>query len=71
MVMKTKQLSMKKGSTVPGAGPSGKMMQRQASGPQKPGVSSQEHSAKKSKGPVKGGSTKMFGKQTVKAVKPA
>lgn len=70
MVMKNKQLSMKKGAGVP-AGPSGKMMHRQASGPQKPGVTSQEHSGSKSKGPVKGGSTKMFGKQTVKAAKPA
>jgi hypothetical protein len=69
-VMKNKQLSMKKGVGVQ-AGPSGKMMQGQATGQQKPGVSSQEHSRTKSKGPVKGGTTKMFGKQTVKPVKPA
>lgn len=69
MVMKNKQLSMKKGSKVP-AGGSGKMQQRQFTGQQKPGVSSQEHSKSGGNG-AKGGSTKMFGKQTVKAVKPA
>lgn len=69
-VMKDKQLSMKKGSKV-AAGPSGKMMQRQAANPQKPGVTSQEHSASKTKGAVRGGSGKMVGKQTVKAAKPA
>jgi hypothetical protein len=67
--MKNKQLSMKKGVKVP-AGPSGKMMQGQATGQQKPGVSSQEHSRTKTKGPVKGGNGHMFGKQTVKTQKP-
>lgn len=71
MVMKSKQLSIKKGSGSIKAGPSGKMMQGQASNAQKPGVSSQEHSRAKTKGPVKGGSGKMVGKQTVKALKPA
>ena len=70
MVMKNKQTSMKKGTKIQ-AGPSGKMMQGQASNAQKPGVTSQEHSRSKTKGAVKGGNTKMFGKQTVTAVKPA
>lgn len=69
-VRKNKQLSMKKGVKVP-AGGSGKMMQGQATGQQKPGVTSQEQSRTKTKTPVKGGSTKMFGKQTVKTLKPA
>ena len=69
MVMKNKQLSIKKGAGVKGG--SGKMLQGQASGQQKPGVSSQEHSRTKTKGPVKGGSAKMVGKQTAKALKPA
>lgn len=69
MVMKNKQLSMKKGAGVKGG--SAPMMEGQASNQQEPGVTSQEHSRTKTKGPVKGGSTKMFGKQTVKAVKPA
>lgn len=68
-VMKNKQLSMKKGSTIPNEGPSGKMMKGQHTGTQKPGVSSQEKSGGKGGG-VKGGTTKMFGKQTSKAVKP-
>lgn len=68
--MKNKQLSMKKGTKVQ-AGPSGKMMQGAATGQQKPGVTSQEHSRTKTKGPVKGGNGHMVGKQTVKAVKPA
>lgn len=68
-VKKNKQISMKKGSKIQ-AGPSGKMMHGQATGQQKPGVTSQEQSRTKTKGPVKGGTTKMFGKQTVKAVKP-
>jgi hypothetical protein len=70
MVMKDKTLSRKTGTKV-SAGPAGKMMQGQASNAQKPGVSSQEHSRSKTKGPVRGGSTKMFGKSGVKAVKPA
>lgn len=69
-VMKNKQLSMKKGTKVP-AGPSGVMMKGQATGQQKPGVSSQEHSRTKTKGMIKAGGNKMVGKQTVKAVKPA
>lgn len=69
-VMKNKQLSMKRGTKV-AAGPSGTMMQRQGAGPQKAGVTSQEHSGAKSKGAVRGGSTKMFGKSGVKAAKPA
>lgn len=69
MVMKNKQLSMKKGKAIPTGG--NKMMHRQASGPQKPGVTSQEHSGTKSKGAVKGGSTKMFGKSGSKNLKPA
>lgn len=70
MVMKDKTLSRKTGTKV-SAGPAGKMMKGQASGPQKPGVSSQEHSRTKTKGPVKGGNTKMFGKSGVKALKPS
>lgn len=69
MVMKNKQLSVKRGSKIPTGGSN--MMQRQASGAQKPGVTSQEHSAKKSKGAVRGGSTKMFGKSGAGRVKPA
>lgn len=68
-MMKNKQLSMKKGKKIPTG--SNKMMSRQATGPQKPGVTSQEHSASKSKGPAKGGSTKMFGKSGSKNLKPA
>lgn len=67
--MKSKQLSIKKGGGIKGG--SGKMMQGQASGQQKPGVTSQEQSRTKTKGPVKGGSGHMVGKQTVKAAKPA
>jgi hypothetical protein len=69
-MMKNKQLSKKAGAKIPTGG-SSTMMHRQASGPQKPGVSSQEHSGTKSKGPVRGGTTKMAGKTGVKAVKPA
>lgn len=70
MVMKNKQLSMKSKKMVfPGG--SGKMMKGQASNAQKPGVSSQEHSRSKTKGPVKGGSTKMAGKGSAKPAKPA
>lgn len=68
--MKSKQLSIKKGSGLK-LGGSGKMQQGQASGQQKPGVSSQEQSRSKTKGPVKGGSGKMFGKSSAKPAKPA
>lgn len=67
MVMKNKQLSMKKGGGVKGGSTS--MMGRQFTGAQKSGVSSQEHSKGGGNG-AKGGSTKMFGKQTVKPAKP-
>lgn len=70
MVMKNKQLSMKKGTAIQ-AGPSGKMMQGQATGQQKPGVSSQEHSRSKTKGPVKAGPSGVMTGQKVKALKPA
>lgn len=66
-VMKNKQLSMGKGKAIP-TGSSGKMLKGQKTGQQKPGVTSQEHTPS-GKGPVKGGNTKMFGKQTVKPVK--
>lgn len=69
MVMKNKQLSKKAAGKIPTGGST--MMHRQATGPQKSGVTSQEHSGKKSKAPVKGGSTKMFGKSGVKQLKPA
>lgn len=69
MVMKNKQLSMKKGTGVKGG--STKMQQGQATGQQKPGVSSQEQSRTKTKGFAKGGGNKMVGKQSVKALKPA
>lgn len=70
MAKNSKQISMTKKGSVP-AGPSGKMMQGQATGTQKPGVTSQEQSRSKDKTPVKGGTTKMFGKQGVKPAKPA
>lgn len=70
MVMKDKTLSRKSGMKVSG-GPSGKMMQGQASNAQKPGVTSQEHSRSKTKGPVKGGNGKMFGKSGSKPLKPS
>jgi len=70
MVMKDKTISKKPGMKVSG-GPSGKMMQGQASNAQKPGVSSQEHSRSKTKGPVKGGNGKMFGKSGAGKLKPA
>lgn len=69
MVMKNKQLSKKSGTKIPTGG--NKMMHRQGTGPQKPGVTSQEHSGGKSKGPVKGGTTKMAGKTGVKTQTPA
>lgn len=68
-VMKNKQLSKKSGTKIPTGGNA--MMKGQASGPQKPGFTSQEHSRTKSKGPVKGGTTKMFGKSTAKKQTPA
>lgn len=68
-VMKNKQLSMKRGKSIPTGG--NKMMQGQASGAQKPGVTSQEHSRSKSKAAPKGGSTKMFGKSGSKNQTPA
>ena len=46
------------------------MMKRQYTGQQEAGVSSQEHS-KGGGGFAKGGSTKMFGKQSVKPAQPA
>lgn len=70
MVMKNKQLSMKKGSKLPTEGPSGKMLKGQYTGTQKPGVTSQEKGASGGKF-AKGGSTKMFGKSGSKALKPA
>lgn len=69
-VMKNKQLSMKKGSKVANEGPSGKMMKRQFTGTQKPGVSSQEQSKSGGTG-AKGGTTKMFGKSGSKKQTPA
>lgn len=69
MVMKNKQLSMKKGKTVPNEGPSGKMMKQQHTGTQKPGVTSQEKGASGGKG-AKGGSGKMFGFAGSKPKKP-
>lgn len=67
MVMKNKQLSMKKGSGAKGGSTS--MQARQFTGTQKSGVSSQEQSKSGGNG-AKGGTTKMFGKQTVKPAKP-
>lgn len=69
MVMKNKQLSKKSGTKIPTGG--NRMLRRQGAGPQKPGVTSQEHSGAKSKGPIKGGTTKMFGKTSVKTQTPA
>mgnify|MGYP004446390399 CR=1 FL=1 len=57
------------GSMAKVSGGKSSMMKRQFTGTQKPGVSSQEHS--KSGGMAKGGTTKMFGKQTVKPLRPA
>ena len=68
-VMNNKQLSKKAGKAIPTGG--NKMMKGQATGQQKPGVSSQEQSRTKSKGFAKGGNTKMFGKSTSKSQKPA
>lgn len=68
-VLKNKSKGVKSGMKVP-AGGSGKMMQGQASNAQKPGVTSQEHSRSKG-GKPHGGSTKMFGKSSVKTQKPA
>lgn len=67
-VMKNKSKGVKSASGAKG-GSTG-MQHRQFTGAQKPGVSSQEHS--KSGGTAaKGGTTKMFGKQTVKPAKKA
>jgi len=69
--MKNKSKGVKSASGAK-AGPSNVMMGRQNTGPQKAGVSSQEQGSGKSKGlGAKGGSTKMFGKQTVKPQKPS
>lgn len=68
-VMKNKSKGVKS-TTGAKAGPSGKMMHRQFTGAQKPGVSSQEHSKSGGAG-AQGGNTKMFGKQTVKPAKKA
>lgn len=69
-VMKSKTVSNKTGSTIPNEGPSGVMMGRQYTGPQKPGVSSQEQSKSSGLG-AQGGSTKMFGFSGSKPAKPA
>lgn len=69
MVMKNKQLSSKTKKFITAG--SGKMIQGQATGPQKPGVSSQEHSRTKSKTCAKGGTTKMFGFTGSKPQTPA
>lgn len=66
--MKNKQTSMKKGMKVP-AGPSGVMHKRSGAGPVVPGQTATVPGKKG--GFAKGGSTKMFGKQTVKAKSPA
>lgn len=67
-MMKNKQTSSKSKKFVT-AGGSGKMFKRTGSSTQKPGVSSQEGHSKGGK--PKGGSTKMFGKQSASPVKPA
>lgn len=70
-VMKNKSKGVKSGMKVPTGG-SGKMMQGQATGPQKPGVTSQEQGRSKGKSfGVKGGNGHMFGKSGVKTKKPA
>ena len=69
-VMKNKQLSMKKGKTMPNEGPSNVMLGRQRTGPQKPGVSSQEQGKSSGNG-AKGGSSKMFKQSGSKPLKPA
>lgn len=68
---KTKQISMQK-NTSKGRVEGGKtkMHQQAFTGTQTPGQSAQMKSGKGG-GSVKGGSTKMFGKQTVKAKQPA
>lgn len=60
----------KKKAGVPVKGGNASMMKQQFTGQQKAGVTSQEHSKSGGTG-AKGGSTKMFGKQTSKALKPA
>lgn len=72
-VMNSKQQSLKKSKTLPDVeGPSNVMLGRQNTGPQKPGVSSQEQPEGKSSGlGAKGGTTKMFGYTGSKPAKPA
>ena len=60
----------KKKAGVAVRGGTANMMKQQHTGTQKPGVTSQEKGKSSGNGP-KGGNTKMFGKQTVKAAKPA
>lgn len=60
----------KKRAGVPVKGGTTNMIKQQHTGTQKSGVTSQEKGKSSGDGP-KGGSTKMFGKQTVKAAKPA
>ncbi len=68
MAVKSKVLS--KGHSFSGAkGGSTGMLKRQFTGQQEAGVSSQEQSKEGGKF-AKGGSGKMFGKQTVKPAKP-
>lgn len=67
---KTVNKDAKKRAGVPVKGGSTSMQKQQFTGTQKPGVSSQEHSRSSGTG-AKGGNTKMFGKQTSKAAKPA
>jgi len=69
-VMKNKQKSMKKGSTVPGGG-SAKMLKGQHTGTQTPGVTSQQKKGGGGGFGVKGGNGHMFGKSGVKPLKPA
>lgn len=71
-VMQSKQKTMKKSSTIPNEGPSNVMLGRQVTGPQKPGVGSQEQGSGASSGlGAQGGSTKMFGFTGSKPAKPA
>lgn len=68
-VMKNKSKGVKSTSGAK-AGPSNVMLGRQYTGPQKPGVSSQEQTKSSGIG-AKGGSSKMAGQQKVKPAKPA
>jgi len=65
---KTKSISKKSGMAVNGGNTT--MQHQQHTGTQTPGVSSQEKGSSGGFG-AKGGTTKMFGKQTVKAQTPA